>query len=101
VGQPTLPHSVLSRDEWLARRAELLQEEKALTQARAQLAALRRELPWVRLNRDYPLIGAGVRIPLIVTADSGNRYKSFTFRRNDRSRSTQPAQAVPAEHNAR
>jgi predicted dithiol-disulfide oxidoreductase (DUF899 family) len=49
---------IASREQWLAERRALLAEEKALTQAREQLAAKRRNLPWVRLDQDYRFEGA-------------------------------------------
>lgn len=47
----------VSREAWLQARAELLQREKAHTQARAELAELRRALPCVRLEKNYRLAG--------------------------------------------
>ena len=47
--QPT----VVSEDQWLAARQELLREEKELTRLRDRLAAKRRELPWVRVAKAY------------------------------------------------
>jgi predicted dithiol-disulfide oxidoreductase (DUF899 family) len=44
---------VVSRDEWLAARKELLVEEKAMTRARDALNARRRELPMVAVNKEY------------------------------------------------
>ncbi|MGH3923728.1 MAG: DUF899 family protein, partial [Pseudonocardiaceae bacterium] len=44
---------VVSRDEWLVSRKELLAEEKALTRARDALNTKRRELPMVRIDKDY------------------------------------------------
>ena len=44
---------VASRDEWLAARKELLAEEKAMTRARDALSAKRRELPMVKVDKDY------------------------------------------------
>jgi predicted dithiol-disulfide oxidoreductase (DUF899 family) len=44
---------VVSRAEWLAARKELLAKEKALTRARDLLSAQRRELPWVKLDKEY------------------------------------------------
>lgn len=49
---PTAPRLV-SSDEWLAARLELLRAEKELTRQRAALAARRRELPWQRVTKDY------------------------------------------------
>jgi predicted dithiol-disulfide oxidoreductase (DUF899 family) len=42
-----------TQDEWQAERAALLQEEKELTRRGDQLARKRRELPWVRVEKDY------------------------------------------------
>jgi predicted dithiol-disulfide oxidoreductase (DUF899 family) len=48
-------HSVATREEWLAVRGELLAQEKELTRRSDQLAALRRELPWVPIEKEYRL----------------------------------------------
>jgi predicted dithiol-disulfide oxidoreductase (DUF899 family) len=40
-------------DEWLAARLELLQAEKEHTRRGDELAQQRRELPWVRIDKDY------------------------------------------------
>ncbi len=50
-------HAVVSREDWLAARLELLDEEKRLTHAREALAAKRRDLPWVRLDKTYRFRG--------------------------------------------
>lgn len=44
---------IASRAEWLAARKELLAHEKELTHLRDSLAARRRELPWVKIEKDY------------------------------------------------
>lgn len=44
---------IASRDEWLAARKELLIKEKALTRAHDALAAERRRLPMVKVEKDY------------------------------------------------
>jgi predicted dithiol-disulfide oxidoreductase (DUF899 family) len=46
-------HPVVSREEWIGRRKELLLKEKELTRARDRLSEERRELPWVRLDKSY------------------------------------------------
>jgi predicted dithiol-disulfide oxidoreductase (DUF899 family) len=48
---------VVSRDKWLAARAALLTEEKAMTRARDALNVRRRELPMVRVDEDYRFAG--------------------------------------------
>ncbi|HSF94296.1 MAG TPA: thioredoxin family protein [Thermohalobaculum sp.] len=44
---------IVSREEWLAARTRLLEDEKAFTRARDALSARRRALPWVRVEKDY------------------------------------------------
>jgi predicted dithiol-disulfide oxidoreductase (DUF899 family) len=46
-------HTVGTREEWLAARLELLQAEKELTRRGDELARRRRELPWVKVEKDY------------------------------------------------
>jgi predicted dithiol-disulfide oxidoreductase (DUF899 family) len=46
-------HPIVSQEEWLALRRELLRKEKELTRARDRLNAERRELPWVRVKKNY------------------------------------------------
>jgi predicted dithiol-disulfide oxidoreductase (DUF899 family) len=49
----TTTHPVASRDEWLKARIDLLKDEKELTRRSDELALRRRELPWVRVDKDY------------------------------------------------
>src|SRR5213079_3693693 len=44
---------LVSRDEWLAARKKLLAKEKQLTRQRDALAAGRRQLPWVKVEKNY------------------------------------------------
>jgi predicted dithiol-disulfide oxidoreductase (DUF899 family) len=44
---------VVSREEWLAARRKLLAREKQLTRERDAVAAERRSLPWVKVEKDY------------------------------------------------
>jgi len=46
-------HEVVSRAEWLIARKDLLKREKELTRLRDRLAAERRALPWVRIDKEY------------------------------------------------
>ena len=46
-------HPVVSREEWLLARQQLLQQEKAFTQQRDQLNQARRNLPWVTIEKTY------------------------------------------------
>jgi predicted dithiol-disulfide oxidoreductase (DUF899 family) len=57
-------HSVVSRDEWLAARRELLAKEKAHTRERDELNRQRRELPWVRVEKKYVFDGPEGKVTL-------------------------------------
>jgi predicted dithiol-disulfide oxidoreductase (DUF899 family) len=46
-------HKVVSREEWVAAREELLAREKEHTRLGDELARQRRELPWVRVQKEY------------------------------------------------
>ena len=47
------PHRIASRDEWLKARKAHLKNEKALTRMRDLVAAERRTLPWVKVEKEY------------------------------------------------
>src|SRR5213076_1658644 len=46
-------HRIGTQEEWQAERDALLKEEKELTRRSDELAAKRRELPWVPVEKDY------------------------------------------------
>ncbi len=46
-------HEVVSRDEWLIARLDLLKAEKELTRRSDALALRRQRLPWVRVDKEY------------------------------------------------
>src|SRR5688500_16508763 len=46
-------HVTGTREEWRAARLALLEAEKELTRRSDELARRRRELPWVRLDKEY------------------------------------------------
>ncbi len=50
-------HLTVSRDKWLEARRDLLAAEKDLTRRSDQVAQLRRQLPWVRVDKDYVFEG--------------------------------------------
>ena len=49
----TTSHPVVSRDRWVTQRKALLRQEKELTHLRDRIAAERRALPWVRIEKNY------------------------------------------------
>ncbi len=46
-------HQIGTREQWLAARGEMLAKEKELTRRSDQLAAERRGLPWVPIEKQY------------------------------------------------
>jgi predicted dithiol-disulfide oxidoreductase (DUF899 family) len=46
-------HEVVTREDWAAARDELLAREKEQTRLGDELARERRELPWVRIEKEY------------------------------------------------
>ena len=46
-------HRIGTQEEWQAERDMLLKEEKELTHRSDELARKRRELPWVRVEKEY------------------------------------------------
>ncbi len=47
-------HTIVDPSDWQAARAALLAEEKTHLRAADALAAKRRQLPWMKVERDYP-----------------------------------------------
>jgi predicted dithiol-disulfide oxidoreductase (DUF899 family) len=50
-------HKVVSSDEWIEARRQLLIKEKAFTRLRDQLSQERRAMPWEAINREYVFEG--------------------------------------------
>jgi predicted dithiol-disulfide oxidoreductase (DUF899 family) len=46
-------HRIVSRADWLAARTEHLAREKEFTRLRDELSRARRELPWVKIDKEY------------------------------------------------
>ena len=54
-------HAVVSNEQWLIARKELLKKEKELTRLRDEISGRRRELPWVRVKKNYVFEGPNGR----------------------------------------
>ena len=54
-GHSAADHRIGTREEWAAAREELLAREKEHTRLGDELARQRRELPWVRVEKEYRL----------------------------------------------
>jgi predicted dithiol-disulfide oxidoreductase (DUF899 family) len=57
-------HKVVSQQEWLAARKELLAAEKEFTRQRDALSARRRELPWLKVEKNYVFEGPSGKVSL-------------------------------------
>ena len=51
--KPKRDHKIVSQKQWIAARKELLKKEKEITRLSDRLSADRRELPWVKIEKNY------------------------------------------------
>ena len=54
-------HITATRDQWLEARLDLLAAEKDLTRRSDEVARLRQQLPWVRVEKSYVFEGPNGR----------------------------------------
>jgi len=73
------PHNVVSREQWLEARQALLKEEKDFTHRREELAAQRRALPWVRVEKDYSFEGPAGKRSLVELFDGKSQLIVYHF----------------------
>lgn len=57
--------AVVTPEEWEAARQQLLVKEKALTRARDAMAAERRRMPWVAVEKTYAFDGPNGKLSLV------------------------------------
>jgi predicted dithiol-disulfide oxidoreductase (DUF899 family) len=74
-----MQHQVVSRDEWLAARKELLRKEKEFTRLRDQLSAERRALPWVKVEKTYVFDGPDGKVTLADLFDGRSQLVVYHF----------------------
>ena len=72
-------HKVVSHDEWLAARKQLLAKEKEFTRLRDQLSQERRELPWERVDKNYVFDGPGGKETLAQLFDGRSQLVVYHF----------------------
>jgi predicted dithiol-disulfide oxidoreductase (DUF899 family) len=60
-----LEHAVVSEAEWTQTREELLKKEKELTRLRDALAAERRRMPWLAVQKQYAFEGPRGKVSLL------------------------------------
>src|ERR1700735_3010362 len=72
-------HQITTREAWDAARAELLKREKELTRLGDELAAQRRALPWVLVEKQYTLQTADGPRPLAELFDGRSQLLIYHF----------------------
>ena len=72
-------HAVVSHEEWVARRRELLTKEKEFTRLRDELTRQRQALPWERVEKDYAFEGADGRKTLRELFDGRSQLVVYHF----------------------
>jgi predicted dithiol-disulfide oxidoreductase (DUF899 family) len=75
----TSKHIVVSKKEWLAARKALLMKEKKFTRLREQLAKQRRQLPWVKVEKEYVFEGPKGRETLSDLFDGKSQLVVYHF----------------------
>src|SRR6266700_5727864 len=73
-------HKNVSAQEWEAARQQLLAKEKKLTRARAALAAERRRMPWLAVDKKYEFDGPKGKVSLLDLFDGRRQlivYRAF------------------------
>jgi predicted dithiol-disulfide oxidoreductase (DUF899 family) len=72
-------HKIVSHDEWLAARKQLLAKEKEFTRLRDELSKERRELPWERVEKNYVFDGPGGKETLAQLFDGRSQLVVYHF----------------------
>lgn len=57
VNQESDQHAVVTEQQWIAARKDLLRKEKEFTRQRDEISRLRRNLPWVKVDTNYVFDG--------------------------------------------
>jgi predicted dithiol-disulfide oxidoreductase (DUF899 family) len=79
IENPITDHRVVSREEWTAARKELLSKEKQLTRLRDELAAERRALPWVKIEKAYVFDAPEGKVTLADVFDGRSQLVIYHF----------------------
>ena len=74
-----MQHDIVSREEWLTARVNLLAAEKKLAEARADVQAERRKMPWTRVDKTYLFDAPGGRQSLAELFEGRSRLLVYHF----------------------
>ncbi len=74
-----MQHKIVSQDQWLAARKALLAKEKEFTKARDALSKQRRDLPWVKIDKNYAFDGPAGKQSLAELFDGRGQLIVYHF----------------------
>ena len=72
-------HPVVSQSEWIEAGSRLLAKEKEFTKLRDELSRQRRELPWVKVEKDYVFDGPEGKVHLTDFFDGRSQLIVYHF----------------------
>ena len=72
-------HTIVKQDEWIKARKDLLIKEKEFTVVRDQLSQNRRDLPWVRVDKEYVFDGSNGKQTLSELFDGRSQLIVYHF----------------------
>ena len=72
-------HEIVSEAEWLVARKDLLTREKQLTRLRDDLSRQRRELPWVKIDKEYVFDAPEGKVALADLFDGRSQLVIYHF----------------------
>ena len=72
-------HKVVSHEDWLTARRQLLADEKEFTRLRDRLSQERRDLPWERVDKNYVFDGPDGRETLSQLFDGKHQLAGYHF----------------------
>jgi predicted dithiol-disulfide oxidoreductase (DUF899 family) len=75
----TQDHAVVSPQQWIASRKELLKKEKEFTKLRDELSRQRRELPWEKVEKNYVFDGPNGKQTLADLFDGRSQLIIYHF----------------------
>ena len=81
----TTPHKIVSRPSGWFARSDLLRREKKLTRLRDEISRDRRELPWVKVEKEYIFDAPEGKVTLADLSDGRSQLKkTIHTKRNNR-----------------
>ncbi len=78
------PSKVVSKAEWLIARKDLLTREKELTRLRDEVSRHRRDLPWIKIDKQYVFDGPNGKETLAELFEGRSQLIVYHFMLGDR-----------------